>query len=213
VTRVFPLSLVSETDGPVPGVQIQVLSNLSDTSSVVWSGTTDNNGYAEPNITFNSTNYRATFYLYLPLLGGQSAPLTLLANTPVNWSARATGPFAILHATQGNITKGSFGYNATVSNDTMNVTVTITNATTTWSNLSWNNTQLASLGWSLSQTYDGMLLPAGNWTMTVTLTNESGATNTTTTLLQSLPQSERRSQGTHRRPRPSAVRTSHSSST
>ncbi len=174
LTRVYPL-FISYSDGsPLANASIKVLSNVNDLSSAVWSGTTDAAGYAEPNVTFNSTNYNDTLYLFVNASGArQYLSLALLSGTPLNWTLQPT-PVISLVATSGSIAAGSFGFNVSFSEDAVNASYAITNATgAVWVAGSWNQTQLSAASWAFSQSYDGLFLPAGTWTLNVTASNGS----------------------------------------
>ncbi len=185
VTRVYPLSLLNGSGDPVASKTVKVLRSLSNTSDIVWNGTSSAQGYLAPNITFNSSNYNDTFYLYIDgYILGQNATVKLLNDTPLNWSIDATPPTMTLAATAENIYAGNFTYNVSVTNDTLLVQARIENGSANWSNATWDAAQLAAANYNVSQTFSGIHLPVGNWTVNVTATdayNNSVNANTTIT--------------------------------
>jgi hypothetical protein len=173
LTRVFPLSLFNESFSAVANANVTIVSNPSTPSSFLWTGTTDSNGYIEPNLTFTSSNYDDTFYLYLPDHGGQYREITLLEDTPINWSGVQTQApyYSVLESTGGDITTSTFGFNLTVSNDTVWVNYTIHNGSHTWTNGTYNTTDLSTVSYALTPSFDGLYLPVGNWTVDINVSN------------------------------------------
>lgn len=172
ILRVYPFYLVNESGVPIASANVTVIASLASPGSYSWTGLTDANGYAEPNLTYTSSTYDDTFYLYLPGLGGQYNELTLLNDTPINWSVQGTGPFIVLTPTQGNVSSGTFGFNVSFSNDTNTSSYAIANSSgTTWSLNSSNATELNDSDYAFQYSFNSIYLPAGTWTLNVTADN------------------------------------------
>jgi len=181
LTRVYPLYLVNESGAPVSGKTVRVLRSLSNTSDAIWNGTSDASGYLEPSVTFNSTN--DTFYLYVPgYTLGQNVSFALLNDTPLNWSIDATGPSFNITLLNSTVSAGSFGFQAELPADAVLLRYRIHNATANWTTIS--SVIHSGSAWNETQAYDGIYLPAGDWTVNLTAYdtyNNSYATNATVT--------------------------------
>jgi len=181
ITRVYPLN-ISFNSAPYANASVKVLRTRNAVSSAVWTGTTGANGLVEPNITFNSSNYNDTFYLFVNTSGiGQDLALKLLNDTPLSWTLNTT-PIISTVATSDDIGKQDFSFNLTLSNDTTQCNYSIRNATAVWANGTWNSTQLSSLNWRPTATFDGIYLPAGTWTLTINASNGTAQSTTNATL-------------------------------
>ncbi len=188
VTRVYPLFVVNETGGAVAGRTVRVVTDATNGSTSVWNGTTVGSGYAAPNVTFTAADDATTRYLYVDgFTEGQTAPLTLLNDTPLNWSLDTTPPVITLNATTGNITSGAFSFNVSFPNDTRVVSFTIANGSATWTNGSDDASQLAAAGYEMNRSFSGLYLPAGDWTLNVTATDRYNNTASNATVITSVP--------------------------
>gem|GEM_PF-3455913 len=183
LVRVYPVTLLEDSN-PVSSVNVTVVDTLGGAST--WTGISDAAGKVDANASWNSSNYTTTKYLFLPNLNGQNDAITLMTDTPFNWSIQGSAPFIELNATNASIGIDTFGFNASFSTDATSVNLTIGNGTAVWSNRSWNTTQLNDTGYLLTQGFDGRFLPAGNWTLNLTVGNGT-ATRSETVVWESIP--------------------------
>lgn len=185
LTRRYLLTLSDDSSDPVSGENVTILSNGSDTASKVWSGVTDANGKATFNVTFNSTTYNDTFHVALPDKAWQNASFTLLNDTPFTMTTDVDAPEVNLSATTTPIIGGSFAFEANLSADTVAANYTITNGTDTWSNGTWSSSELATASYRVTETFSGIYLPTGSWTINVSARDEAGNAHSNATTVTS----------------------------
>ncbi|MBR9693274.1 hypothetical protein GOV07_05105, partial [Candidatus Woesearchaeota archaeon] len=92
ITRVYPLTVTNDTGGAMASENVTILSNISDNTTIVWTGLTDANGRVDFNVTFNSTNYNDTFYIWLPDQTNENQSFKLLTDTPLTYQADNCDP-------------------------------------------------------------------------------------------------------------------------
>ncbi len=137
----------------------------------VWSGTTASDGTLDLNLSVNNNTCLDDFLLKSH---NQNTTFTLANTTPMSWRIDATPPSLTISATSTPIYAGTFWWNVSVSTDTATLNYTISNATATWTNGTVTNTTLNASGWLLNRSYDGLFLPAGTWTLNVTVADQYG---------------------------------------
>ena len=111
LARYLPVYAAYDNGSLVSSASIQ----LKEGNSVLWSGTLTS-GYAEANVTFNSSNYNKNITLYAD--GFQAARFTLVNDTPVNFVYDITAPGITLNSPQNNsYLNGSFILNVTTNDE------------------------------------------------------------------------------------------------
>ena len=81
IIRSFPVLVQRPGDQPVEGASVEV---TDPSGAVIWSGTTNAEGLAYPEMTFDDTNHGTEFAVTATAAGNSAdAPLTFLSSTPI----------------------------------------------------------------------------------------------------------------------------------
>ncbi len=86
IKRFYPTYIINQSS--LPDVNISI--TIENSTSVLWNGTTDTNGYIEPNITFTYANYNVTYNIVVN--STDIGDIALLTDTPINETTDLTPP-------------------------------------------------------------------------------------------------------------------------